>query len=86
MATARPYKAEIAPYTDPEGLTVDQADDLAKYFFGRTFTVFAGLIGTPSLRLHYIGTMSEPQLFRGPTWSEAFRRAGVDLRSFEKVS
>lgn len=80
-------------YTDPEGLEINQADDLAKHFLGPLFTVWAGIPVNPrcNFRLHYIerksdlrplGTMpvkGDPQAFRGATWSEAFRRAGVFL-------
>ena len=78
-------------YTDPDGLEISQADDLAKHFLGPLFTVWAGIPLSPhcTFRLHYIerrpdrrplGTMpvkGDVQAFSGATWAEAFRRAGI---------
>ena len=80
-------------YADPDGLEISQADDLAKHFLGPLFTVWAGIPIGPhcNFRLHYIerkpdrrplGNMpaeGDLQAFRGATWSEAFRRAGLVL-------
>lgn len=78
-------------YTDSDGLDVNQANDLVRHFLGPLFTVWAGVpVGRHcDLRLHYIerkpdrrplGTMpaeGDVQAFRGGTWCEALRRAGI---------
>jgi hypothetical protein len=65
----------------PDDLTVDQANDLARYFLGLRWR--ADLVkvasGTVPVLMDFTAAGSAPVVLRGTSWREVFRSAGVKL-------